>query len=435
MSSSTYDVVVVGAGFAGVTAARELHRLGRRVVIVEARDRIGGRTWTEDTWGRPLEMGGTWVHWVQPHVWAEMTRYGIGAVPSPTPVQAYWLADGRRHAGTADDLMALIDKGMRGTTSEALTYFPTPYRPLAADVPADVDGVSIRTRIEQLELSPEEFDLVEGMWATNFNGATDVGAYTQGLRWCALAGGSWQLMFEACATYKVEGGTGRLVQAMFEDSRADLRLDSIVAAIRHNQEGVVVELTDGTRLEAAHVVVTTPLNALGAIEFEPALSVVKQVAAADGQASSGVKVWARIAGEYEPFVALAPSASPLTLAQVEHVGDGETLVVMFGSNASLLDGTDRQAAQDALAQWIPDVQVIATASHDWVADPLSRETWPMLRTHQLTGALEELQRPEGRVVLAGSDYANGWMGFIDGAIESGMRAARIVSGHAREDLS
>ena len=149
-----------------------------------------------------------------------------------------------------------------------------------------------------------------------------------------------------------------------------------------------------------------------------------------------MKVWARLAGEREPFVALAPSTSPLTLAQVEHVGDGETLVVMFGSDASRLDGTDRQAVQDALAQWIPDVQVIATASHDWVADPLSRETWPMLRTHQLTGALEELQRPEGRVVLAGSDYANGWMGFIDGAIESGMRAARIVSAHAaREGLS
>lgn len=433
---STYDVIVVGAGFAGVTAARELHHRGYRVVIVEARDRIGGRTWTENTLGRPLEMGGTWVHWVQPHVWAEMSRYGIGVVRSPSPVEAYWLADGRRHAGTANDLMALMDKGMQGTTSEALAYFPAPYQPLAGDVPAEVDGVSIRTRIEQLQLSPEEFDLVEGMWATNFNGATDVGAYTQGLRWCALAGGSWQLMFEACATYKLEGGTRQLIEAMVDESRADLRLGSTVASIRHDQAGVAVELTDGTVLQAGHVVVTAPLNALGTIEFEPALSGVKQAAAAEGQASSGVKVWARLAGEREPFVALAPSTSPLTLAQVEHVGDGETLVVMFGSDASRLDGTDRQAVQDALAQWIPDVQVIATASHDWVADPLSRETWPMLRTHQLTGALEELQRPEGRVVLAGSDYANGWMGFIDGAIESGMRAARIVSAHAaREGLS
>ena len=50
----------------------------------------------------------------------------------------------------------------------------------------------------------------------------------------------------------------------------------------------------------------------------------------------------------------------------------------------------------------------------------------MQRVGQLTGALAELQRPEGRVLLAGADYANGWAGFIDGAIESGMRAGRQV---------
>jgi monoamine oxidase len=52
----------------------------------------------------------------------------------------------------------------------------------------------------------------------------------------------------------------------------------------------------------------------------------------------------------------------------------------------------------------------------------------MLRPGQLTGALAELQVPECRVRLAGSDYANGWAGFIDGAIESGKRAARRVLG-------
>jgi monoamine oxidase len=57
---------------------------------------------------------------------------------------------------------------------------------------------------------------------------------------------------------------------------------------------------------------------------------------------------------------------------------------------------------------------------------LASETWPMQRAGQLTGSLAELQRPEGRVVLAGSDYANGWAGFIDGAIESGLRAGRDV---------
>ena len=61
-----------------------------------------------------------------------------------------------------------------------------------------------------------------------------------------------------------------------------------------------------------------------------------------------------------------------------------------------------------------------------LTDPFAGETWPMLRVGQLTSALSDLQTPHHRVVVAGSDYANGWAGFIDGAIESGMRAARIV---------
>ena len=65
-----HDVVVVGAGFAGLTAARELSLRGHSVVVLEARHRIGGRTWTTERLGRTLELGGTWVHWTQPHVWA-----------------------------------------------------------------------------------------------------------------------------------------------------------------------------------------------------------------------------------------------------------------------------------------------------------------------------------------------------------------------------
>ena len=94
MNNELHDAVVVGAGFAGLTAARELSRHGLSVHIVEARDRIGGRTWLDRRLGRDLEIGGTWVHWTQPHVWAEMTRYGLATTPSPEPERAFWWADG-----------------------------------------------------------------------------------------------------------------------------------------------------------------------------------------------------------------------------------------------------------------------------------------------------------------------------------------------------
>lgn len=59
----TYDVVIIGAGFTGLVAGRDLSQAGVSVLIVDARDRIGGRTWTASALGEQFEMGGTWIHW------------------------------------------------------------------------------------------------------------------------------------------------------------------------------------------------------------------------------------------------------------------------------------------------------------------------------------------------------------------------------------
>lgn len=72
-----YDVAVIGAGYAGLTAARDLTTQGHHVLLLEGRDRIGGRTWSSNIEGYPFELGGTWVHWNQPFVWRELSRYGM----------------------------------------------------------------------------------------------------------------------------------------------------------------------------------------------------------------------------------------------------------------------------------------------------------------------------------------------------------------------
>ena len=88
--------------------------------------------------------------------------------------------------------------------------------------------------------------------------------------------------------------------------------------------------------------------------------------------------------------------------------------------------------QQQLDEILPGYEALAATSHDWLADEFAGGTWAIHRPGWYTTHHAEMQRPEGRVVLAGSDLANGWSGFIDGAIESGLRAGAWAAGAAGE---
>jgi monoamine oxidase len=86
--------------------------------------------------------------------------------------------------------------------------------------------------------------------------------------------------------------------------------------------------------------------------------------------------------------------------------------------------------QRALDEILPGYELVAATAHDWVADEYARGTWASHRPDWFARHHAEMRRPERRILLAGSDLANGWAGFIDGAIESGLetgaRAAELV---------
>ncbi|PFX03126.1 Pseudooxynicotine oxidase [Nocardia farcinica] len=423
------EVVIVGGGFAGLTAARDLVQRGHTVTVLEARDRLGGRTWTRNTaLGRELDMGGTWVHWIQPHVWAEITRYGVDLIASPELDTAYWRVGADVRTGSAAAMLDTLDAAMTALLAPSRELLPQPYDfvPLCERVKA-LEPVTLADKIAEQDLDPEPRALLDGMWALNFNGDPARSAYTQALRWCALAGGDWRLMFEACATYKFARGTRSLLTAIAADAAAaDIRLGTTVARIEEDADGVTVATSDGGLVRARRAVVTLPLNILDSIEFVPGLGHGISTVAAEGQASTGVKVWVRVRGDVGRFAALADSDAALNFVQYEYPFEGDSLIVAFGPRSGAIDLTDPRAVEAELRRWRPDLEVVAVDAHDWVADPLSGETWPMLAPNQLEAVTAAAQDTGRRVRLAGSDYARGWAGFIDGAIESGAQAARQI---------
>lgn len=431
MSKKNYDVIIIGAGFAGVTAARELSQKGHKVLVIEAEDRLGGRTWYDERLGRGLEIGGTWVHWSQPHVWAEITRYNLETTQSPTPEKTFWFADGKLQEGDGEALLKVLDRGMNKVVEDARKYFSKPYEPLRElEALKEVDHISIADKLRSLDLTKEEFDANYSMWAVNFNGSPETAALTHAYRWVALTNYDWQYNFESCATYKLKNGTKELIEKIANDSKAEFQFSKPVSQVEKVDDEYRVITKSGEEFYASAVIVTLPINILNSIKFTPELSEQKQAFSKEGQNSTGVKYWARVRGQRKPFIAMAPADSPadfpINFIQYEYNIDEDSIYVGFGPDHKYLDPENREEVERALRKIIPDVEVIESAGYDWSGGEFSGQTWPMYRTNQLTKYFAELQRPEEGIFYGGGDGANGWLGFIDGAIENALRTSKLV---------
>lgn len=420
------DVVIIGAGIAGLITARELNRTGLRTVVLEARDRIGGRTWTAHRLGRDVEMGGTWVHWVQPHVWAEITRYGLAVTRGPRAEETYWLAGDDVRRGTAEDFMRLIDPGMTRLLEDTMKWIPRPDAPLTVPRLAEVDQFNLQEMLDELDLPVGEKNANEAAWVGHFNAPLHLCAYTSALRWTAATAGSWHLMHQASAIFRLTGGTRALAEAIAADAHADIRLSSPVRSLTHTPHGAEITYADGQTLSARRVVITVPQNTLHQLDITPALPEGKLRPSREKTASRGVKAWIRVRGPVKPFFAYSSQHHPLSVVRTEYAGEHDAVLVAFGADATRIDVTDPHAIEAALKVWRADLEVLEADGHDWMTDPYAQQTWLIQQPRQLTRYHRAQQENTGVLHFASSDHANLWAGFIDGAVESGIRTARQI---------
>jgi pseudooxynicotine oxidase len=418
-----HDVIVIGGGFAGVTAAREAALRGRSVLLLEARERLGGRTWSAQWQGWPIEYGGAWVHWHQPHTWSELTRAGLSVEVSGDAQLAGWYVGSERRSGTIEERDEIARRGWDRFVAGVREALPAPHDPTRAlDALARFDRLTIADRVGQLQLSDEERDVLSAELESLAHAPLDQAGAVSVLRWHALSGYSLELTQFTGGRVTIVGGTRALLDAIASRAPFERRLGAAVAAVRSVGDRVEVEARDGTVSAARSVVVAVPLNALGQIEFAPALPENKQRAIALGQASRGIKIFIHARGERLLQNSIRPGHPFGYLGTDALNGDGSQLMIGFGPDAESCDAGDLGAVQRQLDAILPGYQALGATAHDWLADEHSRGTWAIHRPGWYEYHHTAMQRDEGRIVLAGSDIANGWSGFIDGAIESGLRA-------------
>lgn len=436
---STPHVIVVGAGFAGLVAARELQTAGIDVQIVEARDRIGGRAWTRERLGRPLELGATWVHWMQPHIWTEITRYGQKVHPSPYCDEAYWITDGEVKKGTEDDLDAALARPMAKIFERSREYFPNPYDPLHIlsedfDGPEELreqfladDAAGVLDALRNGEFTQEEIDLCDAYWSAGYIGDPNTGSALMAKQWAALSDHRLSLLDEQTLRFKLVKGMRGIYESIAADLHCPIRLSTPVTHVEHDQEGATVTLEGGEELSCDAVIVTAPLGALKTIRFSPTLPQQMRDVVERGWNSTGCKIWIKIKGHHN-VIAYAPSPAKIAVFRSEYfMDDGTTICVGFGSHHDQVDLDDPTVGQAIVDQWRPDLEVVECTGHDWVADRWSGQAWATLRTGQFTEGWSLFRDAGSRLHFAGADWANGWRGVVvDGAIETGLRTAREV---------
>jgi hypothetical protein len=367
------------------------------------------------------------VHWHQPHTWSEITRAGLRVERSDDAERAHWWVGNERREGTITERDAIAERSWNRFVDGVREALPNPYDPLLAlDELARFDRLTIAERVEELELDEEERAVLEAELESLASAPLEDAGAVSVLRWHALSGYSLALTQYTGGRVMLADGTGSLLDAIASAAPIEIRLGTPVAAVRKRGGRVEVETRAGGVHDAAGAIVAVPLNVLGTIEFEPALSEGKQEAIAGGQVSRGIKIFLHTRGGDVLENAIKPHHPFGYLDTEVLLGDGAQLQIGFGIDAERCD-PGGAGLQQQLDDILPGYELVDATWHDWLADEYARGTWAIHPPGWYTRHHAEMRRPEGRIFLAGSDLANGWSGFIDGAIESGLEVGKVAA--------
>lgn len=434
-------VVVIGAGFAGLACADELAYAGYDVTVVEARERLGGRVLTRADLvrGKVVEGGGELVGPNQPTWMAYGKRFGFEFLSLPdAPTDVVELNGKVLDSAKARALYTEWRAALRKMNALAA---PVPaYAPWEAPRAVTLDRQSLADWIARQDASAD-CKTAMSVQMTAINGV--VPSWQSLLMVLAMVkGAGLDKFWDETDTLHVKGGCQQLATKLSESllKRAGgeaVRLNRPVRAVRLRAGGAVVELRDGTKLEAEDVVLTAPTSVWNKIEFEPALPAGLTTPLADNVKFLGVSNGRPWAAAKRSVNALSDGAVQLTWETTAGQGDeGEHAVVAISGGAaadecrSWAPGNLNSNYKAALDKFWPGYAKahVRGELYNWLTDPYSRGSYSVAAPGQVTVAGPLLTKGVGeRLHFAGEHCCFAFLGWMEGALASGVRVARKLA--------
>ena len=436
------DVCVVGAGYAGLTAARRLHQAGRSVVVLEARDRVGGRIWTQRLAdGSTVDRGGAWLGPKHDAIFGLAREMGVSTYKTWVKGAHLLVGEGRtrRYTGLIPKIspLAVLTLALAQWKLNRMARQVPLDAPWSAPRAAEWDARSVASWLEQsgirTTIARDLFEsAVRGLLTADLSQASLLH-----LLFLAHAHGSIDTLFSienGAQENMVNGGAGAIAQRIADQLGGSIRLNSPVRSVAQRGDHVLVA-SDETTVEARHAIVSVPPALALEIAFDPALPEDRN--ALYRNAVPGWETKTSVVYD-EPFwrddgfsgqTAEPGSAAEVTLDASPSSGTpGVIAAFTFGPNAQRLDALDagvrRKAVLDALAARLGPRAAKPTAfiETSWWAEEWSRGC---SMAHFTLGTLTRwghlLRQPFGRVHWAGTETATISHGAIDGAVRSGER--------------
>lgn len=442
------DVVVVGAGLAGLNAARTLTDGGLTVVVVEARDRVGGRIEGGELEGAPVELGGTWLGEGHSEMYSLVEEFGLSTFPTWNDAGKMLFAFGGRqtrvgsHKGATPRLnpVALADLAQGLARYGKLARSVDPAKPWAHPKAHKLDGQTFESWIRRnlvTAVGRSYFRmLADGVYCAE---ASDVSLLHTLFYTASNRDLETQISTDGGAQKdRVVGGSVLVAEHLAEG--LDVRLNSPVSSIAQSEDAVRITARGGEVFTGKRVIVAVPPLLAGRIDYDPILPAWRDQLTQKVPAGTVIKCFAAYPKPFWRDAGLNGQAVS-DQGPVKVTFDVSPPEAEVGLLLGFVEGgvarrwqrlPDEQRRREVLACFerffgSQAANPIAYLEKDWSAEEFSRGCFG---AHFAPGVLtsygEILREPVSRIHWAGSEYATEWNGYMEGAVRSGARVASEV---------